>query len=166
MKDKLKVLALELLNSGLSVGTIEHCTSGLLGASIHSMCGITNIYGGTIVTVDSEHVKKLLDVSDNVLKNNGLVSSQTACQMALDGLYKLNVDLCISTVGNVFPSYNAEEELDNTVWICVATMREKKVDFKYSKIEVNGLRGENIEKAINEALDAAISEIKRIETEE
>ena len=39
MRDKLRVLGLELLNAGLAIGTVEHCTSGLLGASISSMCG-------------------------------------------------------------------------------------------------------------------------------
>ena len=60
----------------------------------------------------------------------------------------------------------ADEDLDDTVWICVATLTDKKVDFKYSKINVDGLRGQNIETAINEALDVAIGEIKRITVEE
>ena len=158
MRDKLRVLGLELLNAGLTIGTVEHCTSGLLGASISSMCGLSTVYGGTIVTVDAEHVEKMLEVSHNVFKNNGLVSSQAACQMALNGIYKLNVDICIPMA--------ADEDPDDTVWICVATLTDKKVDFKYSKINVDGLRGQNIETAINEALDVAIGEIKRITVEE
>lgn len=164
MKDKLRVLGLELLNAGLTIGTVEHCTSGLLGASISSMCGLSIVYKGTIVTVDAEHMEKLVEVSQNVFKANGLVSSQVACQMALGGLYKLNVDICVAIVGNVVPPI-AEEEPNNTVWICVASMNDKKVDFRYSKIDVEGLRGENIEAALNEALDITIEEIKRITTE-
>lgn len=166
MRDKLRVLGLELLNSGLTIGTVEHCTSGLLGASISSMCGLSTVYSGTIVTVDAEHMEKMLEISHNVFKNNGLVSSQTACQMALNGIYKLNVDICIAVVGNVVPPMAADEDPDDTVWICVATLTDKKVDFKYSKINVNGLRGRNIEAAINEALDITIGEIKRITVEE
>ena len=166
MRDKLRVLGLELLNSGLTIGTVEHCTSGLLGASISSMCGLSTVYSGTIVTVDAEHMEKMLEISHNVFKNNGLVSSQTACQMALNGIYKLNVDICIAVVGNVVPPIAADEDPDDTVWICVATLTDKKVDFKYSKINVNGLRGKNIEAAINEALDITIDEIKRITVEE
>ena len=165
MRDKLRVLGLELLNAGLTIGTIEHCTSGLLGASISSICGLSTVYGGTIVTVDAEHMEKMLEVSHNVFKNNGLATSQVACQMALGGLYKLNVDVCVAVVGNVVPPICAEEELDNTVWVCVATLTGKKVDFRYSKINVDGLRGKNIEAAINEALDITIEEVKRITTE-
>ena len=161
MKDKLRVLGLELLNSGLTIGTVEHCTSGLLGSAISSMCGLSTVYKGTIVTVDEEHIGNLADVSSNVFKNNGLVSSQVACQMALGGLYKLNTSMCVSIVGNVM----LNDDSDRVVWICVATRRDKKVDFKYSKIEVDGLRGQNIEKAINEALDCIICELKRIEVE-
>ena len=166
MRDKLRVLGLELLNAGLTIGTVEHCTSGLLGASISSMCGLSTVYGGTIVTVDADHMEKMLEVSHNVFKNNGLVSSQAACQMALNGIYKLNVDICIAVVGNVVPPMAADEDPDDTVWICVATLTDKKVDFKYSKINVDGVRGQNIETAINEALDVAIGEIKRITVEE
>lgn len=166
MRDKLRVLGLELLNSGLTIGTVEHCTSGLLGASISSMCGLSTVYSGTIVTVDAEHMEKMLEISHNVFKNNGIVSSQTACQMALNGLYKLNTDICVAVVGNVVPPMGADEDPDDTVWICVATLTDKKVDFKYSKINVNGLRGRNIEAAINEALDITIDEIKRITVEE
>jgi PncC family amidohydrolase len=166
MRDKLRVLGLELLNSGLTIGTVEHCTSGLLGASISSMCGLSTVYSGTIVTVDAEHMEKMLEISHNVFKNNGLVSSQTACQMALNGLYKLNTDICVAVVGNVVPPMAADEDPDDTVWICVATLTDKKVDFKYSKINVDGLRGRNIEAAINEALDITIGEIKRITVEE
>ena len=165
IKDKLKVLRLELLNCGLTIGTAEHCTSGLLGASISSMCGLSTVYGGTIVAVDSSHIEKLLEVSHNIFKTNGLVSSQVACQMALGGLYKLDVDICVSIVGNVTIPY-AEEDVDNIVWICVATMLDKKVDFIYQKIEVDGLRGQNIETAINKALDVVIGAIKKIEEEE
>jgi PncC family amidohydrolase len=166
MRDKLRVLGLELLNAGLTIGTVEHCTSGLLGASISSMCGLSTVYGGTIVTVDAEHMEKMLEISHNVFKNNGLVSSQTACQMALNGLYKLNTDICVAVVGNVVPPMAADEDPDDTVWICVATLTDKKVDFKYSKINVDGLRGRNIEAAINEALDITIGEIKHITVEE
>ena len=110
-------------------------------------------------------MEKMLEVSPNVFKNNGLISSQTACQMALNGLYKLNTDICVAIVGNAIPPMS-DEEPDNTIWICVAVLDDKKVDFKYSKIDVDGSRGQNIETAINEALDITIGEIKRITSEE
>lgn len=163
MKDKLKVLSLELLDANITIGTAEHCTSGLLGASISSMCGVSSVYKGTIVAVDEERLEKLLDVSHNALTNNGLVSSQVACQMAIGGAYALNVDVCVAIVGDVNPNDGNENHI---VWICVATRQEKKVDFKYKKINVNGLRGQNIETAINEALDVTLEEITRITSEE
>lgn len=166
MEDKLKILGVELLNSNLTIGTVEHCTSGLLGASISSMCGLDTVYCGTIVVVDQPHIEKLLDVSPNAIKNNGLVSSQVACQMALNGLYKLNTDICVAVVGNVSPTEDFNEDTHNVVWVCIATMTDKKVDFKYSKIQVDGLRGQNIETVIESALDALIVEVKRITVEE
>ena len=127
MRDKLRVLGVELLNSNLTIGTVEHCTSGLLGASISSMCGLDTVYCGTIVVVDQPHMEKLLDVS---------------------------------------PTEDFNEETHNIVWVCIATMTDKKVDFKYSKIQVDGLRGQNIETVIESALDTLIVEVKRITAEE
>ena len=166
MRDKLRTLGLELLNASLTIGTVEHCTSGLLGAAISSMCGLSTVYGGTIVTANGKVMETLVDVSPNAIKNNGLVSSQVASQMAIGGLYKLGVDICAAIVGNVVPPMDADEEPDNTVWICIVIGSDKRVDFKYKKIEVNGLRGENIETAINEALDVIIKEVKEINFKE
>lgn len=162
MKDKLKILGKKLINAELTVGTVEHCTSGLLGASISSICGLNCVYKGTIVTVDAEHMENLVEVSQNIFKHNGLVSSQVACQMALGGLYKLNVDICTSVVGNV----DSNDDQDNVVWICIAIMTNKKVDFKYDKLNVNGLRGKNIEVVINRTLDILIDEIEHIKNKE
>ena len=159
MKEKVRELALKLLGSGLTIGTVEHCTSGLLGAAISSVCGTSTIYKGTIVAVDEEHMEKLLDVSPNVYRNNGLISSQVACQMALGGLYGLNCDICVATVGDVVPLMSQDEKPKGIVWICVATMNDKKVDFEYKKVEVDGLRGRNIETVINEALGCILEGI-------
>jgi nicotinamide-nucleotide amidase len=161
MEDKLKVLNYELSEANLTIGTIEHCTSGLLGASISSIVGLGGIYKGTIVTVNSDAMGKLLDLSPNVFKNNDFVSSQTACQLALGGLYKLNVDLCVSIIGDVNPIIDS----DNKVWICMASHNDKRVNFTYNMVEVNGSLGKNIEQVINEALDTIIGELKRMEVE-
>lgn len=160
MKDKLKKLVLELQNNMLTIGTIEHCTSGLLGASIFSSLKINSMYGGTIVAVDSEHMEKLLEVPENVIKKNGIISSQVACQLALCGLYKLDVDVCVATVGNVIPP-SAEEEPNNIAWICVAKIGDNNVDFTYRKVEFNDTCGKNIETVINEALICLLESIDK-----
>ena len=153
MEDALKRLGLELLNSGYTVGTAEHMTSGLIGSTLSSMCGTSSVYKGSITTFDKDRLIRLLDVSPNVFNSNKLVSSQVACQMALGGLYKLDVNLCIAVVGGDVPSANAD---DNSVWICSAKLiKDKEINFWYRKLELNGLRGERLEKVITEALNVA-----------
>ena len=160
MRDKLTTLSLGLFNNNLTIGTIEHCTSGLLGASISSICGISKVYGGTIVTVDGAHMEKLLDISPFVIQQNGFNSSKVASELALVGLYKLNVDVCVSVIGDVTPSANDNDK--GLVWICVATNNGKKVNFRYEKLEVSGFRSENIETALNKALDVTISAMEEL----
>ena len=48
-----------LLAKNKTISTIEHCTSGILGSAISSVCGLSSAYKGTIVTVDDKHLNKL-----------------------------------------------------------------------------------------------------------
>ena len=153
MSDKLDVINYELLGNELSIGTVEQCTYGLLGASIASKC---DNYKGTIVTVDVEHAKKLLDLSSYIFGSNDMVTSQVACQMALSGLHKLDVDICIATVGS-FKSKN------DVAWICIAVKSKNDVSFNYDKVNVNTIKSESISKILDNALTNLISELKKSE---
>ena len=109
-----------------------------LGATIATISN-TFIYSGSIIAVDREHIEKVLKVSPNVFNRNGLVSNQVACQMALEGLYSLDLDVCIAVVGNIKPPL---KEGNNSAIICMAVMTNKRWDEhllneKYSFISKN-----------------------------
>lgn len=142
----------KLLTKNKSISTIEHCTSGILGSVISSVCGLSSVYKGTIVTVDDKHFNKLLNIPIGTINDNGIVSSQVACQMALNGLYRFESDICVSIVGDIDCTNSVSNE-NNVVWICIAFKNDGKISFEYRKIYVFGLRGENIEDAINTTLD-------------
>ena len=87
-----------------------------------------------------------------MLNDNGIVSSQIACQMALAGLNRFESDICVGIVGNIDCANSTNNEND-IVWICAAFNDNGKISFEYQKIFVFGLRGENIEDAVNTTLE-------------
>lgn len=165
MIERLRELRTNLFAHGLTIGTVEHCTSGLLGASISSVLGLSNYYRGTIVVVDSNQLEKLLEPSTDSNNACPFVSSQTAFQMALHGLYKLNVNICVGIVGEVMPTL-FNEGLIGKIYICFAISNENGISFKYRKIDVNGTRGENIEMAINESIALLNAYLSTLEEED
>lgn len=160
MSEELKKLALELLNSGLTIGTIEHCTCGLVGASIASICATPTIYKGSIVGFDREILKKFAGVHDELVETNGLCSSQVAMQMALCGIYLMDINVCVGVVGDAFLK---EDGTDGEIWICVCKKLGDNISFKYAHTSSDSLRSKNIEKAITAAIETTVKHLKNEE---
>ena len=157
MNKELKELALEILNRGLTIATVENCTCGLLGASIGSVCAVPAIYKGTLNYFNDNALKTFMGIGEDVIEVNGLYSSQVAMKTALYASYMFNVDVCISVIGDAFIHEDSE---NGTIWICVCKKIDGRVTFKYVKIEANSVRSKNIEKAIAVALMSAVEHIR------
>lgn len=143
----LNELTFELNNKGLSIGSVEQCSYGLIGASIASKCGVNGPYKGTLTVCGKESVNDIAEVSENIVKNYGMVSSHVARQMAVGGIYKLKVNLCIAVVG----------DLENGVfWICTARETPKMLNFRYKTITLKGGNSEKMERVLYEALEVAL----------
>ena len=154
-KEMLSELVFELNKNNITIGTSEHCTCGLVGATIASIANLTlgKKYRGSIVTNCDDNLINLLDVSPNAIKNNGVVSSQVACQMAVGGLYKMNVDLCIAIVGDI---------KSGVVWLCTARQGEKVLDFRYKQLLLENVssNSEKYNKVIEEAIEIALLHVE------
>jgi len=162
MEELVKTIATELLNRGMTIGTAESCTSGLIGASLASINGASKYYKGSIVSYATELKTKLLDVSPNCIRENDVVSAQVAQAMALGGLYKLETDICVAITGYAGDTGGTLKSPRGTVWICSAKFNnEHRVDFKYRMIIVNESRGKNIEKCVKNALEVVIEHLTR-----
>lgn len=143
-------LIFELSAKNMTIGTAEHCSCGLVGASIASManlCAGTPLYKGSITVNDVQNLTPLLDVSENAIKDNGLTSSQVACQMAVGGLYKMDVDICLSVVGDI---------KNGVVWLCSARRMSKCLNFRYKQLLLKGTtNSENYNRIIEESIEIA-----------
>lgn len=151
MEEELKHLVFKLASNNVKIGTVEQCTCGLLGASFGSICGCQGNYKGTLTLCEGKTMESLLNVSETAISAYTIVSSQVAAQLALNGLNKLNVDMCISIVGFV-PNGSA--------WVCSALRRGKEVTFKYERLSLRGTRGENVVQVLTESIKTAIKHLE------
>ena len=164
MEETARNIIFELLNQGLKIGSAESCTDGLIGAALSIVGGERQWYRGSIIANDNDLKIRLLEVTPNAIKTNGVVSSQVAAQMAIGGIYALGVDICVAITGNID---NWDESQGKEAWVCVAKATEKRTDFEYKKIELEGMkRGDNVQQCVNAALETLWKVLKEKKKEE
>ena len=149
-------IAKKLVKENLTIGTVESCTAGLIGASLASINGASKYYRGGLVTYATDLKVSLADVDQGTIDRCDVVSSNVVQQMSLGGCDKLGVDLCVAISGYAGSSGGNEKVPNGTIWICVCRKQEKRVDFKYKKLELSGTRGENISSCVENALKLVI----------
>ncbi|NLG10848.1 MAG: CinA family protein [Coriobacteriaceae bacterium] len=128
LTDDLRQLAAQVVmvagSRGISLGTAESCTGGLVAAAITSVTGASSVFKGAIVSYANEVKSRQLAVHELTLKEYGAVSEQTAREMACGALRALDVDMAVSVTGIAGPSGGSEDKPVGTVWFCVADDQE------------------------------------------
>jgi nicotinamide-nucleotide amidase len=98
-------LVLELCRSrGLTLGTAESCTGGLVAARLTAIPGSSDAFRGGIVAYANEVKAAQLGVSEEILAVHGAVSAETAEAMAHGARERLRVDVAVSVTGVAGPS--------------------------------------------------------------
>ena len=123
--DTLSGVVGEILKSrGLTIGTVESCTGGSLAHLIVSSPGASNYFKGSFLTYSSELKEKLVDVKRTLIEQFGVVSQEVVEAMAINGMHKLGVDVCLSTTGIAGPDGGSDDVPVGTVWIGIAIKGE------------------------------------------
>ena len=95
-----------LIEKGLTITTMESCTSGMVANLITNTEGASNIFAGAFVTY-SNSAKIMQGVSKDMIDNYGVYSSETAFEMAVNcrGKFITNIGIGVTgTTGNVDPN--------------------------------------------------------------
>ena len=92
-----------LRHYGLTVGTVESGTGGLISHLITNVPGSSDYYKGTIVSYANETKIKVVGVKAGTLKRYGAVSEQAAEEMAKGGRKMMCVDICLADTGIAGP---------------------------------------------------------------
>lgn len=104
-----------------TVGTVESCTSGGIGAAIASVSGSSAYFNGGLITYSNELKAKLANVDLQTIEKHGAVSQEVVEEMSKKGREVLGVDWCIAVSGVAGPTGGTEEKPVGTVWISIAS---------------------------------------------
>jgi nicotinamide-nucleotide amidase len=114
-------LVLDLLRErGLTLGTAESCTGGLVAARLTDIPGSGDVFRGAIVAYADDVKTARLGVSDDVLAAHGAVSAETAAAMAWGARDSLGVDVAVSITGIAGPDGGTEEKPVGLVYLHAA----------------------------------------------
>jgi len=120
-----KKLILTIEKKSLTISTAESCTGGLIAKVITDFPGVSSIYKGSIVAYSNEVKIKQLNVDENIIKENGVVSENVVAKMAGNLKNIFNTDLAISVSGIAGPDGGSIEKPVGTV--CFGFAIDKKI---------------------------------------
>jgi nicotinamide-nucleotide amidase len=89
--------------AGLTLGTVESATGGLVAARFTSVPGSSTVFRGSIVAYAADLKETLSGVPEGLIDEHGVVSEEVALAMAVHGAERLGVDVCIAVTGSAGP---------------------------------------------------------------
>lgn len=89
--------------NGLTLSVAESCTGGLICHYITILPGASNFFEAGVVSYSADAKKKILGISTEVVSQFGIVSEETAKEMAEKIRALANTDFSLSTTGNLGP---------------------------------------------------------------
>ncbi|HEY7729907.1 MAG TPA: CinA family nicotinamide mononucleotide deamidase-related protein [Gaiellaceae bacterium] len=108
---RIEELVLELCRErGLTIGTAESCTGGLVAARLTSVPGSSAAFRGGVVAYSNDVKERELGVPADVLEAHGAVSAETAAAMTAGARERLGVDVAVSVTGVAGPDGGTAEK--------------------------------------------------------
>ena len=109
------------LEAGITIGTAESCTGGLVGKTLTDLGGSSGYYQGGIISYANTVKEQVLGVSSETLAVHGAVSEETAKEM-VEGVFRvLRTDYAIATTGIAGPGGGSQEKPVGLVYIGIGT---------------------------------------------
>ena len=111
----------EAASCGLTVGTAESLTGGLIASSLTSVPGSSSVVKGGVVSYVNEVKHALLGVSETMLETEGAVNEQTAREMSQGAARSLACDVAVAVTGIAGPGGAEPGKPVGTVWVATCT---------------------------------------------
>ncbi|MGZ4339351.1 MAG: nicotinamide-nucleotide amidohydrolase family protein [Gaiellaceae bacterium] len=108
-----------LRRRGLTLGTAESCTGGLVAARLTEVPGASDVFLGSIVAYANDVKRARLGVPEWVLAEHGAVSPEAAAAMAAGAREALGVDVAVAVTGIAGPEGGSEEKPVGLVFLHV-----------------------------------------------
>lgn len=160
MKAEIKELLEFLIDKKLTITAAESCTGGLISSAIVDMPGVSEIFHEGYVTYSNEAKESLLGVSPETILHYGVVSEQTAKEMAQGAARNADADIALSSTGVAGPDGGTKEHPVGEVYLgCYCRGRVKAVRM-LGKGDRTAVRTQAVERAfalLNEMLREDLS---------
>ncbi|GAE30823.1 competence/damage-inducible protein A [Halalkalibacter hemicellulosilyticus] len=148
---------LQLQEKKCTIATAESFTGGLFAKELSSNPGAGDVLLGGIVAYATSAKKELLNISEHIIENEGVVSHQCAKEMALQAKRKCNSDIAISFTGVAGPT-SQEGKRIGEVYIAIAGIANEPVSYQ---LDLSGTRNEIANKAVKYGCFYLLNELKR-----
>jgi len=128
-----------LSENNLKVTTAESCTGGLVAGLLCDISGISQFFEEGYITYSENAKIKNLGVSGDTISKYGVVSCETALEMAIGAIKKANANCAVATTGIAGPTGGTKENPVGTVCFgCVVNEQSfsERVMFKGNRMEV------------------------------
>ena len=152
------LLVRTLSQRGLTVGTAESCTGGLVAKLITDVAGSSSVLHGGFVTYTNEIKMAVLGVKRETLDAYSAVSEQVAAEMAENVRVRMGSDIGISTTGYAGPDGGTDKDPVGTVYVGLSTKKGTQV----TRFSFSGMRSREYIRtlAAGNALLLALREIR------
>jgi nicotinamide-nucleotide amidase len=110
-------ISMRLKEQGITFGTAESCTGGLIAAAMTDISGSSKIFSGSIVSYSNSVKNKLLGVSQEILDSHGAVSAECVEAMVYGAANALDVDAAVAVSGIAGPEGGTAEKPVGLVYI-------------------------------------------------
>ncbi len=124
--DLAAIVLAEARNRGVTIGTAESCTGGLVGGRLTAIPGSSAAVLGGIVSYANAVKVTQLDVDQGLIDTHGAVSEPVVRAMAEGAARRLSATLTVAVTGIAGPGGGSEEKPVGTIWY--ATAFEGKVE--------------------------------------
>ncbi|MFA7412646.1 MAG: nicotinamide-nucleotide amidohydrolase family protein, partial [Tissierellaceae bacterium] len=123
----MEVAVFNLLSKNkLKIGFCESCTGGLISARFSRIPGVSKVFDRSIISYSNNSKIEELGVKPHTINKYGVVSEETAIEMANGLLSRSDLDIALSITGLAGPSGDGEEKPIGLVYICISDGKNTK----------------------------------------
>jgi len=146
--DLIREVSDKIKKQGLTLGTAESCTGGLLAGALTRLPGSSDFFLGGIISYANSVKTAVLAVDQELLKQYGAVSEPVAKAMALGAKDKLGCDIAVSITGIAGPDSDNTKKPVGLVYIGLAAAGKVEAFCHHFQGSRDSIRRQSVEGAL------------------